>query len=447
MSVVSPQINRQEGYGIAQRLPQSGFSRGQKQAAHGNRHDEEPAGTHEIDFGQCETEAEMQHGVAEEPAEHKAQQAVAASAPKAQDKEKDDNHLYQIAAHSVITHDDRPLVTGILQREITMQLNRLAKDVLHQAGPARRRKRDPFGDFAVAEVLGVDLGLRLAGFFAHPPHPLGILLFELLLDLAHLPRLRHFKTMVVQPLYADQQEYRQQADRQDGTPAKHASPFDEEGRQIHLHDVGEGDSAREESHQAQLPRRHVALLPHRPPADIERQEQQQHGNDEVVGHDAGQKDVAEREEEGCEQQAVGLGEAHDFTQEAEQEQPRIDRREEQDHRHEQHGAVGFRHGHQPLIEPIERVEQREEQRMAHRIEVDAQSGDGDPRPAVVTRHFEGLPEYQPEAAVGAQEVPVGVLMNDEGVQADEHQQQHQGQAPLFLSDSEQAKDGHTENSR
>jgi len=33
----------------------------------------------------------MQHGVAEEPAEHKAQQAVAASAPKAQDKEKDDN--------------------------------------------------------------------------------------------------------------------------------------------------------------------------------------------------------------------------------------------------------------------------------------------------------------------------------------------------------------------
>src|SRR3712207_7014641 len=49
-----------------------------------------------------------------------------------------------------------------LQRIIAVKLYRLAKNILHQTGPSGRRKRNPLGYLAIAQVLGIELCLRLS---------------------------------------------------------------------------------------------------------------------------------------------------------------------------------------------------------------------------------------------------------------------------------------------
>ena len=69
--------------------------------------------------------------------------------------------------------------------------------------------------------------------------------------------------------------------------------------------------------------------------------------------------------------------------------------------------------------------------MAHRLEVDAHSRNGYPRPVVIPRHPEVLGENAPEATVCPHRIGVIVTGNDEGVEHDEDRKHGKCQ-PAFL---------------
>src|SRR3712207_9440310 len=85
-----------------------------------------------------------------------------------------------------------------LFRSIAVKLYRLAKNILHQTGPSGRRKRNPLGYLAIAQVLGIELCLRLSPALTGFLHPFGILLLQVSLYPLYVPSLRNLKTSVVE---------------------------------------------------------------------------------------------------------------------------------------------------------------------------------------------------------------------------------------------------------
>ena len=152
----------------------------------------------------------------------------------------------------------------------------------------------------------------------------------------------------------------------------------------------------------------------------------------MVGADGGHHHVGEREEEEREQRRVQPPQLHVLPQRAVDEDGRVDRGEEQDDGHEVDGEVVVERLHQPFVHQVHGVEESEVERMADGLEVDAHAGDGDPRPAVVTRHAVVLGEDAPEAAWRTHGVPAILAGDEQGLQGNEHQQDGGRQPPLLF---------------
>ena len=157
-----------------------------------------------------------------------------------------------------------------------------------------------------------------------------------------------------------------------------------------------------------------------PPYQIDRQQYQQEGDGEVVGHEEGDHHIAEAEEEQCEQRGVPSLQPHQSPQDAEEEYGSIEAARQDDGCCDIHGPVGARQGDDGLVQQVERVHQEGQQRVAQHVVLHAPLcqhtvGDG-----VEARHMEIVGERLGIVVADHGEETV-VLADHHGVEHDEQQ--------------------------
>ena len=98
--------------------------------------------------------------------------------------------------------------------------------------------------------------------------------------------------------------------------------------------------------------------------DVECQNEQQHGDDEVVGHDAGYHDVAEGEEQQGENRGCCLVQFQHFAKDSLQEKGGIEPAEHLDDYCDEKGTVVTCEFHQSHIDEVRDIHVKGEQRVA-----------------------------------------------------------------------------------
>ncbi len=103
--------------------------------------------------------------------------------------------------------------------------------------------------------------------------------------------------------------------------------------------------------------------------DVERHGEQKDGPAEMVGYDDGSHYGSATVEEQGEHQGVKRTHLQHLTENAVEEDERVECGCHQQQRHENHGKVNARGRHEPLVEPIEGGEDKSKERVARNLEI------------------------------------------------------------------------------
>ena len=115
------------------------------------------------------------------------------------------------------------------------------------------------------------------------------------------------------------------------------------------------------------------------------------------------------------------------------EDKRIERSNQQQQSHENHGEVDSCCRHEPLVKPIEGKENDGEERMSRNLEINLLVRHEDERPHIVAGHLEVVVEDEPEATFSSVQKALAVLHEQQCVESCEDEQGRQGQPSLRLS--------------
>ena len=158
----------------------------------------------------------------------------------------------------------------------------------------------------------------------------------------------------------------------------------------------------------------------------------------MIGHHRGHHDISKREIQCREKKSVCLAQTYDFTEDAMQEQVRIQGGSHQDQGCHHLHPVQSCQRHHPLVQQIWQVHEEGEQRMA--IHVIAclpirqhVIGDG-----IIARHTEP-PDEQFPVVISRTHKQVAILIDGQRVQQGKHQHHRQSQPPFLTTDLEHAQ--------
>ena len=119
----------------------------------------------------------------------------------------------------------------------------------------------------------------------------------------------------------------------------------------------------------------------------------------MVGHQQCQLNIGKREEQPREQHTVGPRQAQHAAKDAEKIYKRVDGAGKQQCCHDELHTVDARLLHEPLVEMVERIEQKVEQRMAAHVVLGAPARDDGVHLGVVARDMVVLDEHFPQSAM------------------------------------------------
>ena len=88
------------------------------EVADGNGQDEEPVGSHDEHFVEAEAQADVEHHVEGEEREGEPQESAAAATPDADEEERGEDGLDDVADGPSIVHDDGPRAQCVLQQVV-----------------------------------------------------------------------------------------------------------------------------------------------------------------------------------------------------------------------------------------------------------------------------------------------------------------------------------------
>ena len=142
---------------------------------------------------------------------------------------------------------------------------------------------------------------------------------------------------------------------------------DEESREKYLQTIVERGACGQQEVEHALPYLEVMVILHPSARNIERKDEQQHGNHEVVGHDGTDHHVAEGEEEEGECVGSPLAQLYDLTEDAIEEHHRVEGAKHLDDDGDVEGTVVSRQLHQSHIDEIRHIHVERQQWMSIHI--------------------------------------------------------------------------------
>ena len=222
-------------------------------------------------------------------------------------------------------------------------------------------------------------------------------------------------------------------DGQQTLDAPELPPVDQPACHPRLGHIAQRHAASENGQQRQLPGGQRTVCLQRHSREVERQGEQKYGPAEVVGHHDGRHHRAASVEEKGEDKRVGHPQANDFVEHTEEKDKGIESRRHQQDGHENHGEVDARGRHEPLVEPVEGVEDDGKEWMARNLKVYLLARHEDERPHIEPRHLEVVVEDEPEASLCSVQEALAVLYEQQCVEGREDEQGCQGKPSLCLS--------------
>lgn len=193
--------------------------------------------------------------------------------------------------------------------------------------------------------------------------------------------------------------------------------IDKPTRQPRLGDIAQRDTTGEEGKQGKHPCRQLSAALDGHARKIKRHGEQKDRPAEVVGHHDGRHHQSAAIKEECQQQGIeGLHLQH-FAEHAMKEDKRIERSNQQQQSHENHGEVDSCCRHEPLVKPIEGKENDGEERMSRNLEINLLVRHEDERPHIVARHLEVVVEDEPEATFSSVQKPLPYFMNSNALRS------------------------------
>ena len=334
-----------------------------KQETDGDRDDECPVGSHDIDLVQAEAQAKVQHQVERHTGEQHPQETATAAIPHTCCKQQQKEDLMDIAEPGAVRHDSRTGTQTVLQQIVTMQQEAFTQHILHRTLPTRRADIGPGAEARLAD------GLSLIGIprvfhvpLVHLPQMTLIATLGLLIDRSRVVKrgrsvgyrldigtefcgtlgtafgslllFTRFYVFFLLPLGITPDGGCRQEDGEDEIArSPEAFAIGEECHDKRLHAIAHRDTRREQEEYNGLELGKRFLLLHLLACQVHGQCQQGHRRCEVVGHDIGQRDIGKRERQVSQQIGIHTSQSNHLAHGTADEDKRVERHQKQDDSH------------------------------------------------------------------------------------------------------------------
>ena len=173
-----------------------------------------------------------------------------------------------------------------------------------------------------------------------------------------------------------------------------------------------------------------------PTNDVERQDEQEHGEYEMVGSHHGQHHVGKRKRGQRQQHRYILLDAHLLLEDAPQENHRVESGRDDGNEHHEHGTVLAGQCRQPMVQQIERIEQDGEKGMTEHVVFGRPVGENGVGEGVEARQLVVLAELPREPTLGGGNHLVVAYHHHRIIEC-QHDGHHGGKHTLVLAYLEQ----------